>query len=79
MFCPECHVEYPPHVHRCSNCGVSLVERLAVIHGDSERKRVSGFVLLKEWGVFIVIPVMFLATMLVFIALEDCPFVIRMD
>src|SRR5258708_24385145 len=77
MFCPQCKAEYPPHVHRCPDCDVPLVERLPVTHGDSERTRVSGFVLFKEWGVFIVIPVMFLATMLVFIALRDNPFEIQ--
>ena len=77
MFCPQCQAEYLPHVHRCSDCDVPLVERLPVTHGDSEHTRVSGFVLFKEWGVFIVIPVMFLATMLVFIALRDNPFEIQ--
>jgi len=77
MFCPQCQAEYLPHVHRCSDCDVPLVERLPVTHGDSERTRVSGFVLFKEWGVFIVIPVMFLATMLVFIALRGNRFDIQ--
>jgi hypothetical protein len=79
MFCPQCQAEYLPRVHRCPDCDVPLVERLPVpvTHGDSERTRVSGFVLFKEWGVFIVIPVMFLATMLVFIALRDNPFEIQ--
>lgn len=77
MFCPQCQAEYLPHVHRCSDCDVPLVERLPVTQGDSERTRVSGFVLLKEWGVFIVIPVMFLGTTLVFIALRDNPFEIQ--
>jgi hypothetical protein len=36
-----------------------------------------GFVLFKEWGVFIVIPVTVLATMLVFIALRDNPFEVQ--
>ncbi len=77
MFCPECQAEYLPHVHRCSDCDVPLVERLPVTHGDSERTRVSGFVLFKEWGVFIVIPITWLATMLVFIALRDNPFEVQ--
>jgi hypothetical protein len=77
MFCPRCQAEYPSHVHRCSDCDVPLVERLTDTHGDSERMRVSGFVLFKEWGVFIVIPVMFLATVLVFIALRDNRFEIQ--
>lgn len=54
-----------------------LVERLPVTHDDCERTRVSGGALFKEWGVFIVIPVMLLATMLVFIALRDNPFEIQ--
>ncbi len=74
MFCPECQAEYLPHVHRCSDCDVPLVERLPVIHSDSERTRVSGFVLFKEWGVFIVIPISVLATLLVSIVLRDNPF-----
>jgi hypothetical protein len=77
MFCPQCQAEYPPHVHRCSDCDVSLVERFTDTHGAPKRTRVSGFVLFKEWGVFIVIPVMFLSTMLVFIALRDNPFKIQ--
>ena len=77
MFCPECQAEYLPHVHRCSDCDVPLVERLPVTHGDSERTRVSGFVLFKEWGLFIVIPITWLATMLVFIALRDNPFEVQ--
>jgi hypothetical protein len=74
VFCPECRAEYRPGFTRCSDCDVPLVERLPVTHGDSERTRVSGFVLFKEWGAFIVLPVTFLATMLVLIALRDNPF-----
>jgi len=77
MFCPQCQAEYLPHVRRCSDCDVPLVERLPITHGDSGRKRVSGFVLFKEWGVFIVIPVLFLAIMFVFVALRDNPFEIQ--
>ena len=77
MFCPECKVEYRSGFSRCADCDVPLVERLPVTHGDSERTRVSGFVLFKELGVFIVIPVMFLATMSVFVALRDNPFEIQ--
>jgi hypothetical protein len=77
MFCPQCQAEYLPHVRRCSDCDVPLVERLPVTHGDSERTRVSGFVLFKEWGVFIVIPITWLATMFVFIGLRDNPFEIQ--
>jgi hypothetical protein len=74
MFCPQCQAEYQPHVHRCSDCDVPLVERLPVTHGDSKRMRVSGFVLFKELGAFIVLPVTILATMLVFVTLGDNPF-----
>src|ERR1700735_2142615 len=77
MICPQCQAEYPANVHRCSNCDLPLVERLRVTHSDSGRAQDSGFVLFKEWGVFIVIPAMFLATMLVFIALRDDQFEIQ--
>ena len=77
MICPQCQAEYLAHVRHCSDCDVPLVERLPVTHGDSERTRVSGFVLLKELGVFIVIPAMALATMFVFVALRDNPFEIQ--
>jgi hypothetical protein len=77
MFCPRCQAEYLPPFRRCPDCDVPLVERLPVAHGDPERSRVSGFVLFKELGVFIVIPVMFLATMLVFIILRDNPFEVQ--
>jgi hypothetical protein len=78
MFCPQCHAEHLPHDHRCSNCDVPLVERLPVSHVDSERTRNSGFVLFKEFGVFIVIPFTFLTTMLVLIALRNNPFAIQL-
>jgi hypothetical protein len=74
MFCPRCQAEYLPHVHRCSDCNLPLVERLPVTHGSSERKQVSGFILFKELGAFIVLPLMVLATLLVFVALGDNPF-----
>jgi hypothetical protein len=77
MFCPQCKAEYLSHVRRCSDCDLPLVERLPVTHGDPGRTRASGFVIFKEWGVFIVIPVMVLATMLVLIALRDNPFEIQ--
>src|SRR4029077_2892837 len=77
MFCPQCQAKYLPHVHRCSDCDVPLVERLPATPDDFGRRRVSGFVLFKELGVFIVIPVMFLATMLVLIVLRDNPFEIQ--
>jgi hypothetical protein len=46
-------------------------------HGGSERTRVSGFVLFKEWGVFILLPMMFGATMLAIIALRGSTFQIQ--
>jgi hypothetical protein len=77
MFCPQCQAEYLSHIHHCSDCDVPLVERLPVTHGDFAPTRVSGFVLFKEWGVFIVIPVTVLATVLVSIAVRDNPFAIQ--
>jgi hypothetical protein len=77
MFCPQCQAEYLPRVHRCSACNSPLVERLPATHGDSESTRVSGFVLFKEWGVFIVIPVTVLATLLVLVGLRDTPYAIQ--
>jgi hypothetical protein len=74
MFCPQCKAEYPSRVHRCSDCDVPLAERLPLTRGDSKRTRVSGFVIFKESGVFMVIPVTVLATMLVFVALRGSPF-----
>ena len=74
MYCPQCQAEYLPHVRRCSDCDVPLVKHRSVTHGASKRKRVSGFVLFKELGAFIVIPVVVLATLLVFGALSDNPF-----
>ncbi len=74
MFCPKCQAEYLPHVRRCSDCDVPLIERLPGTHGDAKRTRVSGFTLFRELGVFIVIPVVFLATLLVSVALRDNPF-----
>ena len=77
MFCPKCRAEYRPGFTRCSDCDVPLVERLPITRGDSGRKRVSGFVLFKELGVFIVIPILFLAIVFVFIALRDNPFEVQ--
>jgi hypothetical protein len=76
MFCPQCRAEYRPHVRRCSDCDASLVEHLPVTESDSEHKQRSGFVLFKENGIFL-LPILFLATMLVFIALRDNPFGIQ--
>jgi hypothetical protein len=77
MFCPQCQTEYRPHVRHCSDCGLSLVERLSVTHGDSERTRGSGFVLLKEWGLFIILIPVVLAIMFVYIVLRDNPFEVQ--
>jgi len=71
MFCPRCHSEYQPHILRCSECDVPLVESLSVTHRASKRKRISGFVILKEFGVFIVIPIMFVALVYVIVAVRD--------
>ena len=78
MFCPQCQAEYQPHVRRCSDCDVPLVEHFPVTDRDSERKqRRSGFIVFKEWGVFIVLPILFLTTTLGFVALIDTPFGIQ--
>jgi hypothetical protein len=73
MFCPQCQAEYLPHVRRCSDCDVPLVEHLPETDSDSKLKQRSGFVVFKEWGLFIVLPTVFLATMLVTVALRDNP------
>ena len=65
------------HVLRCSDCDVPLVEHRPVAGADSERKQRSGFVVLKEWGLFFVLPIMFLATMLSFVALRENQFGIQ--
>jgi hypothetical protein len=77
MFCPQCQSEFRPRVRHCSDCGVPLVERLPVTRGDSERTRGSGFVLLKEWGVFIILIPVVLAVMFVFVVLRDNPFEVQ--
>ena len=77
MFCPECRAEYRPGFSHCSDCDVPLVERLPVTRGDSKRTRVSGFVLFKECGVFVVLPIMVLAAIFVLIVLRDNPFAIQ--
>ena len=77
MLCPRCQAEYLPHVRRCSDCNAPLVERLPAAHRDPGSTRVSGFVLFKELGVFVVIPVTVLATLIVFVALRDNPFAIQ--
>jgi hypothetical protein len=77
MFCPRCEAEYQPQVRDCSDCDLPLVEHLPVKHGDSVRTRASGYMLFKELGVFVVIPVTFLASMFVFIALRDNPFEVQ--
>jgi hypothetical protein len=77
MFCPQCQAEYLPHVRRCSDCDVPLVEQLPVSHPDSERERTSGFLFFKRNGVLIVMPVSILAMALVLVALRDNPFGIQ--
>jgi hypothetical protein len=77
MFCPKCRAKYRPDILRCNDCEVPLVESLPASPDDPERRRVSGFDLLKEWGVFIVYPVMFLATAYAAIALRDNRFQIE--
>jgi hypothetical protein len=77
MFCPQCQAEYLPHVRRCSDCDVPLVEHLPVTDGDFERRQRSRFVVFKELGLFIVLPILFLATMLDFVALRENQFGIQ--
>src|ERR1700722_4591671 len=36
MFCPQCQAEYRPHIHRCSDCDVALVEHLTKSDRDSD-------------------------------------------
>jgi hypothetical protein len=76
MFCPECKAEYLPPAFRCPDCGVPLVEHLAVTKSDSERKKLSGFIMLKELGIFIVIPILVLSVVLVSVGLRESPFAI---
>ncbi len=77
MFCPHCEAEYLPHVRRCSDCGVPLVERLSVSHHDSERERNSGSSFFTRNGVLIILPVSILAMTLALIAFRDNPFGIQ--
>jgi hypothetical protein len=77
MFCPECQAEYLPHVRLCSDCRVPLVENLPARYSHSKRKRRSGFIVFKEWGLFIVLPILFLAPMLAIIAIGHNSFGIQ--
>jgi peptidoglycan/LPS O-acetylase OafA/YrhL len=74
MFCPQCEAEYQPHVHRCSDCDVPLVEHLPVT--TSHRKQRSGFVVFKENGIVLLL-ILWLATIFIWIALKDNPFGIQ--
>ena len=64
MFCPQCRAEYLPHVLRCSDCNVPLVENLPVIDSDSDSESVSGVAVLKELGPIIAIPFVCVGTAL---------------
>lgn len=77
MFCPQCQAEYLPHVRRCSDCDVPLVEHLPVTVGDFERQQRSRFIVFKELGLLIVLPILFLSIMLDFVALRDNQFGIQ--
>jgi hypothetical protein len=77
MFCPECRAEFRPGFTRCSDCNVPLVERLSVTHGHADREQVPRVAVLKEWGVIIVLPIMFLLLMILFAALRKNPFEIQ--
>jgi hypothetical protein len=78
MFCPQCQAEYLPHVRRCSDCGVPLVEHLPVTHGDSGSEAVSGVAVLKELAPIIAIPFVVVGTALLLgLTLRDNPWGIQ--
>ena len=77
MFCPQCGTEYRPIIRRCADCDVPLVERLPVAAGHPEPRRLSGFELFKQLGVFIVLPPTILATAFVLAAMNGKPFQIQ--
>jgi len=78
MFCPQCEAEYLPHVRRCSDCDVPLVERLPVTRGDSGHEKVSAIAVLKELGPIIAIPFVGVGTALLWgVALRDNPWGIQ--
>jgi hypothetical protein len=76
MFCPHCEAEYLPHIRRCSDCDVPLVEQLHVSHHHSERERNSGSSFFTRNGTLIVLPISILAMMLLIVALRNNPFAI---
>jgi hypothetical protein len=72
MFCPQCEAEYLPHVRRCSDCDVPLVEHLPLTQDDSDHEKVSAIAVLKELGPIIAIPFVGVGTALLFgVALRD--------
>jgi hypothetical protein len=74
MFCPQCQAEYLPHVLRCSDCDVPLVEHLHVTHSHSDSEAISGVAVLKELGPIIAIPFVCMGTLLLWVAtLRDNP------
>ena len=77
MFCPECGAEYRPEFIRCADCNVPLVEHLIITRGNPEPPRVSGWLLFKEWGWFIVLLPTLVATVLVIVALNHNPFEVQ--
>jgi hypothetical protein len=76
MFCPHCEAEYLPHIRRCSDCDVPLVEQLPVSHHDSKRERNSGSSFFTRNGTLIVLPISLLVMMLLIVALRDNRFAI---
>jgi hypothetical protein len=74
MFCPHCHAEYLPHVRRCSDCDVLLVEHLPVTRDDSGIEAVSGVAVLKELGPIIAIPFVAVALLILIVALGKNPY-----
>lgn len=78
MFCPQCQAEYLPHVRRCSDCDVPLVEHLPVIRDDSGIGAVSGVAVLKELAPIIAIPFVGVGTALLLgLTLRDNPWGIQ--
>ena len=77
MFCPQCQAEYLPHVRRCSDCDVPLVEHLPATHGDLGDDAVSGVAILKALGPIIAIPFVMVALVSLDVFYGAYPFVVQ--
>jgi len=78
MFCPQCQAEYLPHVRRCSDCGMPLVEHPPVTYGHSDSEKVSGLEVLKELTPIVAIPFVAMgAALLAGYTLRDNPWRIQ--